>query len=125
MKERDSFSLYNVTCSKNWYFCKRNKICINILYVCDGHADCKFNEDEEDCPKLKSYHQFKCINNDEFVKYNKVCNFQQDCPDNSDEMFCGVYILSHFLSCNFFSILLSTNSLWKTTKVERIKMNKH
>ncbi|CAD5111340.1 DgyrCDS654 [Dimorphilus gyrociliatus] len=70
-------------CSKNTFFCKLDKICINYLFVCDKVVDCPDGTDEHDC----SYnHQFQCSSN-HFISVNLVCDHVSHCPDDSDEIF--------------------------------------
>lgn len=74
--------------NKTVYFCKLSKICINLVYVCDGQSDCPFDEDEKNCTNL-SYEKFSCFSGDKAIHYTMVCDTNYDCPDKSDEKFCS------------------------------------
>lgn len=83
-----------MNCVKNGFYCHLSEKCINSIYFCDGINDCPLNEDEQNCPLNEKYEKFKCKTTSEVIKYSKLCNFQADCWDNSDEDLCGKKKLS-------------------------------
>ncbi|XP_046578540.1 G-protein coupled receptor GRL101-like [Haliotis rubra] len=65
--------------------------CINRTLVCNGISECPDGRDESplecvtyECPST----HFKC-NNDFCIPKDKMCNFIDDCQDNSDEINCN------------------------------------
>ncbi|XP_022098395.1 low-density lipoprotein receptor-related protein 2-like [Acanthaster planci] len=54
---------------------------------CDGIQDCLANEDEAACDVVCSADTFKCQNG-QCISWDRVCNLQSDCSDNSDETSC-------------------------------------
>ncbi len=88
----ESFSC-NVT-----YKCPRY-YCIPWHYVCDGHWDCPFGYDEEDCkPKLRPgfYH---CSNSVVLILTHSVCDDFIDCPEGDDQQNCELHNLICPPSC--------------------------
>ncbi|CAD5126793.1 DgyrCDS14836 [Dimorphilus gyrociliatus] len=71
-------------CRENYFQCKTDNICINIIYKCDGFMDCKSGEDEFECSEGK----FSCFTTTEEINYKLVCNNIVDCSDGSDESNC-------------------------------------
>lgn len=79
--------LANFTCLQNHFLCRKDLICINSVYVCDGIQDCPSNEDE-DCIIHQSAHQ--CFNSTQTISYSLICDSYEDCEDGSDETNCGM-----------------------------------
>lgn len=59
-----------------------------MLEVCDGNHDCFSNEDEEDCPPSIN---FQCRLKNEIIPYQYFCDYNYDCTDLSDEIYCSKY----------------------------------
>lgn len=76
-----------ISCSDNLYHCKKDKICISFVEVCDGYRDCFSNEDEENC--LTPHTFFKCYTGIGVIPYQYICDFKYDCSDMSDEKYCS------------------------------------
>lgn len=72
-----------------WFKCKNDGNYINIAFVCDREENCQFGEDEHNCNYL-DYEQFQCDDKSK-INYMLVCNFINDCKDESDEKFCGEF----------------------------------
>lgn len=62
-----------------------------MKYYCDGFIDCLDGEDEYNCiTSLKNPDLiFSCSNSLQNISSLLVCDYIQDCSDNSDERFCG------------------------------------
>ncbi|XP_072042804.1 uncharacterized protein [Amphiura filiformis] len=75
-------------CITGYFACSAEGPCIDDILRCDSLPDCKeTNKDEvEDCPcKNESY--FRC-SNARCIAPNLLCNWEDDCGDNSDEANC-------------------------------------
>ncbi|KAL8619459.1 hypothetical protein ACOMHN_011810 [Nucella lapillus] len=95
------------------------------IFLADGGPSSKYLEGpqsyramERDCIALGaqpvSYHSprewtvilgatvpyFTCLTTGEHVPYSAVCDWRQDCGDNSDESFCDGYCLPVYTRCN-------------------------
>lgn len=87
----NSLKFENLTFYKNLYFCKKTKIYINLIYLCDKINDCPNGEDELDCHENQQKFYFRCnsITNETYINYLKICDFNPDCIDKSDEKYCS------------------------------------
>lgn len=79
------------SCPSNSFLCKKSGYCINLIDVCNGKKDCPLNEDEENCTEWKSLDYFHCESKQQKILFSKVCDYQIDCQDKSDEKYCGTY----------------------------------
>lgn len=76
-----------------WFKCSEDGPCISSVFRCDGHYDCKNNEDEMNCDHYVPHHETIECNSDEFtcktdgmcVPLEQVCDGQSQCIDKSDE----------------------------------------
>lgn len=76
-------------CMDTEYLCYDSNMCILKSLRCNGHKDCSFGEDEKDCkpPRKCPSDLFEC-NNGECLTQEKVCDYNYDCKDKSDEHNC-------------------------------------
>lgn len=89
-------ALVNRPCvaTHNWtgFLCNDRVTCIPASQVCDGTANCRNGEDEQeklcgDLPRsLPAYLVFHCGNPEYWVYADQRCNGMNDCGDCSDEM---------------------------------------
>lgn len=76
---------------QNLYYCKNEKIYINVAYIKDGIADCPSNEDELNNNANFNLNVFFCKNKKKVISMIALCNYIEDCSDGSDEKFCGLF----------------------------------
>lgn len=93
-KENSSF------CSTNTFLCKREKICIKVLLVCNNFKDCPDGSDEIDCSSVRD-NFFECNSRGEKISIYMVCDHINHCSDGSDEIDCGKFILFIYLFIQF------------------------
>ncbi|XP_070561544.1 uncharacterized protein [Ptychodera flava] len=63
-----------------------NRICIKRYMWCNGIVDCESGIDETDCNRDNCLpDQYKC-DNGKCLPLELICNFRNDCGDNSDEL---------------------------------------
>ncbi|XP_018579962.1 putative vitellogenin receptor [Anoplophora glabripennis] len=76
-------------CKDTEYLCYDSNTCILKSLRCNGHNDCSFGEDEKDCKPARKCPPdlFECSNG-ECIKQEKVCDYNYDCKDKSDEHNC-------------------------------------
>ena len=60
--------------------------------------------------------EFRCANNEQCLPQDFVCNFVQDCSDNSDELNCGMHCKS--VTVNFLNIRTPKKNVVITLKFE-------
>ncbi|KAK9870319.1 hypothetical protein WA026_006405 [Henosepilachna vigintioctopunctata] len=85
------------SCGIGEYLCVNSCTCIRIESRCDGHYDCKDNEDELDCTELESIRNVKCDEKQNVrcprtgkcINKEWLCDGDDDCGDFSDETHCG------------------------------------
>lgn len=78
------------TCSTGFYTCG-NKLCVSLLFRCDGQNDCGDNSDETGCPTSKQPcppHMFSCVSDGKCIPDYFLCDHDRDCSDGSDEVDC-------------------------------------
>lgn len=96
--ERRSFCDYTIHGSdilKRYHCAGDNKICISLITVCNGHADCPLKDDETLCdwlPLSVDENYFYCRNGIRILRRVKLCNGELDCADGEDEWFCNLKI---------------------------------
>lgn len=105
----DESKCKNYSCLDTQFRCNGNgsidPFCIPINQRCDLHIDCPLGEDEENCPAATCPpNQFKC-NNGKCVPSVWVCDYDNDCEDNSDEVNQINQMLNIILLLNLFQIL--------------------
>ena len=70
--------------------------CIDINLKCNGYPDCATKHDEKDCPTAMTCPgtNFTC-NNGICITEDKVCDYNNDCGDSSDEseQCCKYYVI--------------------------------
>ncbi|XP_076378245.1 terribly reduced optic lobes isoform X1 [Megalopta genalis] len=74
------------SCSEYQFPCDGR--CINNVYVCDGHTDCRNGVDEADCGNEECPNGQKPCDNGVCINKDFFCDNNQDCLDNSDERNC-------------------------------------
>ncbi|XP_060586623.1 basement membrane-specific heparan sulfate proteoglycan core protein-like isoform X4 [Ruditapes philippinarum] len=92
-------------CGDDEWTCNNGE-CIALSYYCDQQTDCYDGSDEENCRSgLKETgillgasgavasackeNEFRCANSQQCIPLQFVCNYVDDCGDNSDERSCG------------------------------------
>lgn len=75
-----------ILCPEFSFFCKKDKICISLMEICDGNKDCFSNEDEEICIEPL---YFQCHSGNQTIPNQYFCDFKVDCTDLSDEIYCS------------------------------------
>lgn len=76
-----------------YYTCRDNKTCIVQNYRCDGHNDCPWSDDEENCDSYVPHHEhiecneneFTCLLDNMCMPMEFVCDGIRQCMDGSDE----------------------------------------
>ncbi|KAF5306597.1 hypothetical protein FQR65_LT18530 [Abscondita terminalis] len=86
----DESDCQHYTCLKNQFRCTGNENvtsrCIPANQRCDKNKDCPLGEDEFECPPATCPpNQYKC-NNDKCIPTVWVCDNDNDCGDESDEL---------------------------------------
>uniref|UniRef100_A0AAQ4PNY3 EGF-like domain-containing protein n=1 Tax=Gasterosteus aculeatus aculeatus TaxID=481459 RepID=A0AAQ4PNY3_GASAC len=81
----------NTTCNNIDEFECGNGDCINYTLTCDGMAHCKDKSDEKQsyCANRVCKKGYRRCVNSRCVGHSSWCNEQDDCGDNSDEVFCN------------------------------------
>lgn len=75
-------------CGEMNFFCESEFKCIPLKLRCDGIMDCSDGADEYGCfADCEFSRRFKCKNG-RCVNFDDLCNFYDDCGDNSDEVNC-------------------------------------
>ena len=100
-------SYYSHACKSSSHFKCNDDTCILSAYVCDGHADCFDNTDEENCTDVCTqgndtcHHAcvspvcvcsdmyYHCLSH-ECIPLTFLCDNKQDCEDSSDENTCPI-----------------------------------
>lgn len=82
-----------VICKHNSFKCAKSELCINLIYVCNNITDCPLNDDEENCTRFELSEFFSCESNDQRILFSKLCDYQNDCIDRSDEKYCSMLFL--------------------------------
>ncbi|KAL5015893.1 hypothetical protein ScPMuIL_005482 [Solemya velum] len=75
-------------CPPQQFLCTGRKLCIPLIWRCDGDVDCggDDNSDEMDCAKMTcSDDEFSC-DNGKCIPMRWQCDAEDDCGDNSDEV---------------------------------------
>ena len=100
----------------NMMFKCENSYCIPWTYVCDGKWDCLEGQDESIdimCSKPKvCKHMYKCKTISRYTKHicihiGNVCDNEQNCPLNDDEMFCSLKEIKCHFSCRCLLFAIS------------------
>ncbi|KYQ47144.1 Low-density lipoprotein receptor-related protein 1B, partial [Trachymyrmex zeteki] len=91
-----SFSV--TTCSGDQFRCL-DGICLSIDKRCNGIANCRNGEDENQCGCGDT--EFRCTDG-HCISYVLQCNGVNECSDGSDERDCGNYATSHSSTRSFF-----------------------
>ncbi|KAL8613509.1 hypothetical protein ACOMHN_007552 [Nucella lapillus] len=100
------------------FFCPSNHT-IHVFLLCDPESHCRtqqiptrfftfFNTTSQQSARMVnsagvtslSYPMFPCEDGITTVQHSMVCDFRQDCPDNSDESFCEHPSRTGFLCSN-------------------------
>lgn len=79
------------TCQKDQFQC-RTGTCIWETWVCDNDSDCPDQEDEENCPQVKTCEdssEYRCRRSSGCIPSNLLCDGHADCADGSDEEGCN------------------------------------
>lgn len=85
-----NFPYYNASkIRKNTHRCKKTGILINVASVCDGIIDCILSKSDENQCFNDTETFFICKSKDKKISVLLVCDFVNDCPDESDEEDCG------------------------------------
>lgn len=66
-------------------------VCENMS-ICFTLGDKNFEVFEEYCKRAETF-KFKCIKSARRIYFFQVCNYISDCEDNSDEEFCGGFLI--------------------------------
>ncbi|KAL8613524.1 hypothetical protein ACOMHN_007567 [Nucella lapillus] len=112
------------------FFCPSNHT-IHVFLLCDPESHCRiqqiptrfctfFNTTNQQSARMVnsagvtslSYPMFPCEEGTATVQHSMVCDFRQDCPDNSDESFCEHPSRTGFLCSNgkWFTVAACTVS---------------
>ena len=96
------------TCQPWEWLCRKTNVCIHKSMVCDGYADCDYEEDENALPDLScpfenscSESQFRCQTTKKCISLRHKCDGNLDCRDGSDETDCETD--HHRYNCDFNS----------------------
>lgn len=92
LEPKENYSRQN---TEKAFFCEKSEIFISLIHVCDNKVDCYYGEDELNCQLKKNYSRFQCFDRSKDIPISFVCNYFDDCPDKSDELYCGEYCYIH------------------------------
>lgn len=77
----------------NWFRCKDpSNWCLSTAFLCDGHEDCLWGEDELNCDNYTIHHDPTPCTEDQFTCSDKLCialdlacDGISQCDDGTDE----------------------------------------
>ena len=76
---------------QNRFKCNISGVCIPLMYVCNGQAECEAGQDEEHCNNLACPGMLKCSGSGTCLETHEICNGVVSCtPYGDDELYCFV-----------------------------------